>query len=108
MLRQFTIMAFASLSVACVEAVTPVSGPDGMMNWYAIDCRVSQSVCYQKAGNVCPGGYTIVDTQGHAGQASIVNKYGGFSIPTYRGSMLIKCIGPSNYHVPVNAFHSPH
>jgi hypothetical protein len=101
------IRTFAGLvAVVCVAGCShasakPVNGPDGEPGWFAISCKKDEGYCEEKAGDVCPGGYDVMDAAGHEGVAAVatVNPSGGsaYVVPTYRGHMLIKCKGaPAN------------
>jgi hypothetical protein len=74
----------------CYAESRSVRGPDGE-RWHAIDCRRSQTNCYEKAGEVCPHGYDVADEGGHSGTVLVANQYGAYAVPHYRGHMLIKC-----------------
>ena len=93
MFKSFAISCLCVFSSGCASAV-PVNGPDGTQGWFAIECSRSQAVCYQKAGEICPGGYNTVESHGNTGMVMSVNNYGGYAVTTYRGEMLIKCINP--------------
>jgi len=74
----------------------PVRGPDGQRGWFAISCKEDQANCYEKAGEVCPGGYVMADRGGQTGTLDMVDSTSGdtYSVATYRGYMLVKCKGP--------------
>jgi hypothetical protein len=74
-----------------------IRGPDGQDNWVAIVCKGVQMNCYARAGEVCPMGYEVADSEGHEGQASsgFANSYYAVykSGHTYAGELLIRCRG---------------
>lgn len=78
---------------ACGASASRVTGPDGSFNWYAITCRRNRANCIEKAGEVCPGGYRIADTDDREGVYADSNAYGSTVTTTYHGEMLIKCKG---------------
>ena len=70
------------LAIACTvgcsyASAKPVSGPDGERGWFAISCEKEPSNCEEKAGDVCPAGYDIMDASGHHGVAAVVDDTGG-------------------------------
>lgn len=69
-----------------------IRGPDGQ-TWYAIRCGGDPTVCYERAGEACPGGYDVADQSSQAG--TNVANFGGsiFVRPTFAGQMLVKCHG---------------
>ena len=90
------ILALAGLSsAACVIAdAQPVKGPDGD-RWWAITCNRDQTVCIEKAGEVCPKGYVIGTSGGQVGMMAMTTVNGTAAIttavPTYSGNLLVKC-----------------
>jgi len=89
--------------LACAGASHEAVGPDT----YSIDCKRSASNCYEEAGDVCPNGFDVLDAQGQRGAVaftnSTANAYGSANgataygsstttlVPTYKGSMLVRC-----------------
>ncbi len=50
----------ASLVLAGCTSATPMRGPQGQQ-WLFVECdSVGLQFCYQKAAEVCPGGYKLV------------------------------------------------
>lgn len=95
------ISAFVGLGVllitllACAGAQSSrVVGPDGKV-WISIECRRSQTNCYEEAGTQCPRGYIIANSDGEHGTAYVsnYNQYGGYTIPihTFHGQLFIQC-----------------
>jgi hypothetical protein len=72
-----------------------VRGPDGTDDWFNISCRHSESNCYAKAGEVCPGGYVIADSSQRNGVYVSANVYAVTAVPVHRGELLNRCKGPS-------------
>lgn len=56
---RIAILAIFLAGCASVTA-TPFNGPDGRAA-YAVECGNSLDACYQKAGELCPTGWTMVD-----------------------------------------------
>lgn len=63
------------------------SGPNGRAA-FTMDCGAKTQACYQKAGELCPGGYNIVD---RASGTVAVPVYGGGFIAAPRHSLTIEC-----------------
>lgn len=80
-------------TVACGASASRVTGPDGSFNWYAITCRRNRSNCYEKAGEVCPGGYKVADGDDREGIYAHADSSSTMVTTTYHGEMLIKCKG---------------
>jgi hypothetical protein len=53
------IVGLAAGVAGCVD-VTTATGPDGRPN-FTIDCDGESSGCFSKAGDLCPGGYFLID-----------------------------------------------
>ncbi len=71
-------------------SATRISGASGTP-WVSISCKRSHSRCYERAGEECPYGYSVIDSSGRSGQYTQVNQYGGYSIPIYHGELIIEC-----------------
>ena len=70
------VFSLSSLVIACARA-TPVITPNGNQG-YSISCGAAVlDKCYEKAGEVCPRGYEVLDRQGsqYLGQVSTGNAY---------------------------------
>lgn len=89
-MRLFALCVFLSGLAACASA-TRVRGPDGSMNWYAIDCAYSRSYCAEKAGDMCPRGYEVADQSDQHGWRVQSNENGVSGGSTYNGTMLVRC-----------------
>jgi hypothetical protein len=76
--------------VACSSYSVPVNGPTPG-TWYSVECKRSQANCQAEAGNVCPNGYDVADSSGQSGNFAYWNQSSGFVVPTYTGTMLIRC-----------------
>ena len=81
--------------VGCAGASHTMIGP-GM---YAIECKRSQSNCWEEANEVCgPGQYDVLDRSGQSGTHHMVNAYNGQymgSVPTYKGELIVQCKSPA-------------
>lgn len=89
--RTFILLTSVCLGLSACASITPVriSGPNGRAA-YTMKCSgMGRTIeaCYQKAGEVCPAGWTVVDrSTGTVGMP--VN--GGFMLaPRY--SLTIEC-----------------
>lgn len=58
-MRNIIALSLAAFLGACTT-VNEVRGPDGRVA-YSLDCGADRGGCYQKAGELCPAGYTMVD-----------------------------------------------
>jgi hypothetical protein len=91
-----SLFILGALLVACSHVSSrPVSGPDGQPGWYAIDCKRTHANCEQRAGELCPGGYTVARSDGRQGVLVVANEDGASARTTYRGEMLVKCAASS-------------
>jgi hypothetical protein len=85
------LLLVVSVLLACAGSSHEAVGPDT----YAIDCKRSPSNCYEEAGQACPDGFDVLDSQGQHGAVAIANTYGSTTnatvVPTYKGSMLVRC-----------------
>jgi hypothetical protein len=87
---------FVMVTAACEPASSEqIRGPDGTMHWYSVECRRSQSNCYEEAADRCPHGYEVADQGGHSGTSVSTNsnRWASTTVvtPTYNGHMLIRC-----------------
>lgn len=68
-MKNLTILvSLVTFLLGCASA-SKVMTPSGKMG-YSIECNgtaVSMTVCYEKASDVCPRGYNIIDTNSRAG-----------------------------------------
>jgi hypothetical protein len=91
-MKGITILA-ASLSLAACASVQPVpfKGPNGN-SAYSMNCSgFGRSLvgCYQKAGEICPEGYTIID---RSSSVAAIPMNGSFVIAPRQG-LAIECKG---------------
>lgn len=87
------MLAITSMVAACSEAsARPVTTPSGSRG-FVIDCRRNQNNCFEKAGEVCPGGYEIIDdARGTTGVQLSSGYAAGISIDKkFAGQLLIAC-----------------
>ena len=71
------------LALAGCTTVDRVPGPDGETH-YSITCKRSITNCYEKAAELCRGGYTTADKTDESGYVQNVGT-------ARRYTMLIKC-----------------
>ena len=92
-----TLVLGALLLTACVPHASSraIRGPDGA-TWYAIRCGGDPTVCYERAGNACPGGYDVADQGSQAGANVATIGSSVFVRPTFAGQMLVKCHGAAS------------
>lgn len=79
-LRRALVLAPLVLLAGCATS-TQIVGPDGRTA-YSIRCGPAMpDSCFQKAGEVCPTGYRMLDRTGahYLGQFSSGSVYGGWS-----------------------------
>ncbi|MES1182204.1 MAG: hypothetical protein ABUL60_00240 [Myxococcales bacterium] len=103
-------LAITMLVPACGNAVArPVTTPSGRRG-FAIDCRRNQNNCFEKAGEVCPQGYEIVDDARGTTGVQVTSGYAtGISIDKkFAGQLLIACStgedsGPAETRYPDTA-----
>lgn len=56
---KIAVFAAAALLAGCATAV-PVNGPNGRPA-LSVHCGINATRCYEKAGQMCPAGYTFLD-----------------------------------------------
>jgi hypothetical protein len=103
-LKQGIIISLLLSCAACATATSiAIRAPDGS-NWIGIDCSGhSQNACLAEAGIQCPGGYDLIDNEGHVvmeAKASLIatpdlTVAGAHTYEVHSGSMIIKCHGKS-------------
>ncbi len=93
-MRRLLICMLPVALTACATA-TQIVGPNGTPA-YSIRCGAAAAdSCYQKAGEVCPGGYNILNSQGsrylgQVGNAYVAGGYGSAtSMPMITPNMLL-------------------
>ena len=59
MIKTVLMMGLAVLAAGCVD-VTSTAGADGKPR-YTIDCDGESGGCFDKAGDLCPGGYYLIE-----------------------------------------------
>ncbi len=96
-MRTLIICLLVTVLTACATS-TQMVGPSGTPA-FAIKCGAGViDACYQKAGEVCPSGYTVLNSQGshylgQIGTANVAGAYGSAtSMPMISPNvMLIEC-----------------
>ncbi|ALA87074.1 hypothetical protein D7Y44_10475 [Stenotrophomonas maltophilia] len=91
-MKLFVPLLFVAALSGCTTARMTVT-PDGRRG-VSIDCSGSSSWsgCYEKAGQMCPGGYVVFSKDGDDGNAIAVGNKNGFtSTQMATRSMLVAC-----------------
>lgn len=81
-------MALALLT-GCAGASATRVGRDS----FAIECKRSRSNCYEKAAEVCPNGFDVMDGDSHSSAVIVKGTYSSSVVPVYRGELLVRCQG---------------
>lgn len=98
-LKYLLIFIFSSLVVACATS-TPIIAPDGSLA-LSVKCGAgAQDQCQLKAGEVCPGGYDIIqasDSQylGQVGTSSVSGSWNRIGGGVYGSGMSIPILSPN-------------
>ncbi len=77
MFKTILLILTAWLMTGCVD-VTATAGADGRPN-YTIDCDGESRRCFDKAGDLCPGGYYLIER--HSGSNEVQYTAGIISTP---------------------------
>jgi hypothetical protein len=85
MLRTATTIACIALLAGCVD-VTPIARPDGKTG-YTIECDGESQACFDKAGDLCPSGYYLVERKSGTNEL----KYTAGLVSAPRTQLLIEC-----------------
>lgn len=84
-MRIWVLGALGALLAGCAVPVTEVRGPDGKAA-YVLKCSGymrDRQDCLAKAGEVCPGGYRLVDDSSQINGAMISNGVVGIARRDY-------------------------
>ena len=85
---KITVLCFAFVISGCAIEPISMSGPDGKQG-YTMNCDSRIEQCHQKAAELCPEGYDILD---HAKKAStVVPNYGEYPVTIITESLTIQC-----------------
>lgn len=84
--KLFEVMIF-SLLIGCATSRT-IMGPNGKPA-QSINCPRSIENCYEKASEVCPGGYKVLNSNDES--SFIHNSYNGQITPYQRYNMFVEC-----------------
>lgn len=93
-MKLFIPLLILTALAGCTTAKLTVT-PDGRRG-VSIDCTggSSWSACYEKAGQMCPGGYVVFSKDGDEGNMIATgNKHGFSSTQIATRSMLVSCSG---------------
>lgn len=74
------------LMVGCAITPKPFTGPSGKQA-YSMNCGSDLPGCYQKAGEVCPTGYNILDRA--SGTVGVPSQGATVMVPTH--NLSIEC-----------------
>lgn len=83
--RTVSTVACIALLSGCVD-VTATARPAGKTG-YTIDCDGEAQACFDKAGDLCPGGYYLVERQSGSNEL----KYTAGLISAPHTQLLIEC-----------------
>ena len=87
-LIRFSALLLLPLLSSCVDVVT-AAGPDGKPA-YVIDCDVESQRCFDRAAELCPGGYYLVDRKNGATEMP----HTGGLVATPHTQLLVQCRTP--------------
>jgi len=90
-LRRTLVLGCCLALSACAKA-TEIYGPDGE-SAMLIECpgaAVPLSTCFEKAAEVCPSGYALLDTY-EGGSAASITPYGGYAATGVNKRVLVRC-----------------
>lgn len=76
-------------AMGCAGASHTMVGP----GTFSIECKRSQSNCWEHAYELCPNGFDELASDGSSGTYLATNTYTGqvTAVPTYSGAMLVRC-----------------
>ena len=80
------LSCFMALFVMGCVSTQEFKGPNGKTA-YSMDCGNHLNACYQKAGEVCPTGYTILDRA----SGTMAVPFGGAIVAAPRHNLAIEC-----------------
>ncbi len=82
------ITGLTALMYGCANNPSPMSTSNDKQS-YIINCGFGINKCYQKATNLCPDGYDIID---HSKKiASLVPHYGEYPMTVYIENLTVTC-----------------
>lgn len=76
-----------TIALAGCVSVSQVNGPNGRPA-YSLYCGTHASACYQKAGELCPHGYQMLD---HTDGMAIVPTANGSVVGGSQRTVLVEC-----------------
>ena len=82
---RIVLLIFSALLASCVQTQA-FRGPGGG-NAYSMRCGTNMSACYEKAGEMCPKGYTVIDRA--TGMA--IMPAGGMIMGAPQHSLAVEC-----------------
>ena len=82
------LIGVAVFAGGCAVTSRPIMGPNGG-EAYAMNCMGPVEKCYSKAGELCPGGYEVID-RASTGYSSTNTHTGQTTLGT-RNSLMIEC-----------------
>lgn len=90
-LELFGLVVVLAALLACAHAEATNVGP----GLYSIECNKARRVCYEKAAELCPSGFQVVDGSERSGTYATANTYGNqttvTAVPIYKGEVLVRC-----------------
>ena len=94
MTREALLLAGIALALGGCAASTQTVLPSGV-HGYSINCSGSAltwAQCYEKAGNLCPHGYKIIEQEGQTPGATVgASPTALFGTPIVDRTMLVQC-----------------
>lgn len=76
--------------IGCSSSATYIHGANGA-DQVSITCKRSPSNCFERAGEECPNGYTVINSGGAHSEFTYIDQHGGYSIPVYNGMLIVQC-----------------
>jgi hypothetical protein len=88
MKANITVLCLTLCLSACALQPTPITTANGSRG-YNMDCSSGIETCYQKATELCPNGYDILE---HSEKTSaVIPHYGEYPMILHRENLLIEC-----------------
>lgn len=83
----FTLLILATIGYGCTthSVMMMPSGEQG----YTIECKKVKSRCFERAAELCPKGYKMVDSQGSSTGSALMGN--GLMVHGNRFELMIRC-----------------
>jgi hypothetical protein len=85
-------LSLSCLGLGACATATDIHGPDGQQA-VLIECpgaAVPMSACFEKANEVCPSGYKLLDAQ-EGGSAASFTQFGAYSATGVQKRIVVRC-----------------